>query len=381
MESQKNITNSKNEIDNMVKEVTCVLRNHLVNLVKNNQDMSETMDILHGLPVIKNLQSENTDLKKKIVELNSEIAVLKNDLISSQKKEVLEVVTSLQLEVSEIKKITLNKPFIVGSVESEEDNILLQIPSQNDNLGYTFDNHSTTEDGFSTSEYNKNIEHIIVKKKDMGETNKSDVISTFEDKQDKLVKNIDEISLATNNEDSLDKDVDEDDSGKDLLKLKEKMIQERMKLDEDADDDGLVSEKDEEVEEGDDAEEVDEEEDDEEDDEEVDEEEDDEEVDEEEDNEEEDNEEEVEEEVEEGEEVEEEEDDEEEDAEDNEEVVESDDDIETEDDDSEEVEEWEFKGKKYYITGSENGCIFEYLENEEIGEEIGHIKNSKVFFS
>merc|ERR1712166_819271 len=173
MESQKTWANntSKNEIDNMVNEVTCVLRNHLINLVKNNHDMSETIDVLNKLPVIKNLQLENTNLKKKIVELNSEIAVLKSDLLSSQINNSSSK-AHLQLEVSEIKKITLNKPFIVGSVESE-DNILLQMPSQNNDLRYVFDNHLTDEDGFSTSEHNKSIEPIIVKKKDTVRINES----------------------------------------------------------------------------------------------------------------------------------------------------------------------------------------------------------------
>merc|ERR1712166_86464 len=189
MESQKTMTNntSKNEIDNMVNEVTCVLRNHLINLVKNNHDMSETIDVLNKLPVIKNLQLENTNLKKKIVELNNEIAVLKSDLLSSQINNSSSK-AHLQLEVSEIKKITLNKPFIVGSVESE-DNILLQIPSQSNDLRYVFDNHLTVVDEFSTSENNKSIEPIIVKKKDIVRTNEFDTISTIEDKETKLVEN------------------------------------------------------------------------------------------------------------------------------------------------------------------------------------------------
>jgi len=200
MESQKTMTNSKNEIDSMVEEVTCVLRNHLINLVKTNHDMSETMDILHKLPVIKNLQLENTNLKKKIVGLNSEIAVLKSDLFSSQINNSSSK-AHLQLEVSEIKKITLNKPFIMGSVESEEDNILLQMPSQNNDLRYL-----TALDEI----LDKNDEPIIVKKKDIMETNKSDAISTIVEEQPKLVKNSGEINLATSNGGSLDETDEED---------------------------------------------------------------------------------------------------------------------------------------------------------------------------
>jgi len=57
---------------------------------------------------------------------------------------------------------------------------------------------------------------------------------------------------------------------------------------------------------------------------------------------------------------------------------------EEDDDDEEEeleVDEWKYKGAQYYITDRANGRIFEYLEGGDIGEEIGYLKKSKVFFS
>ena len=74
------------------------------------------------------------------------------------------------------------------------------------------------------------------------------------------------------------------------------------------------------------------------------------------------------------------EDDEEDEAE--EEVDEDDEEDEAEDDDEElEVEEIKIEGKMYYCTGKENGVLFEYCEDGEIGEEIGHLEDGAVFFS
>jgi len=55
---------------------------------------------------------------------------------------------------------------------------------------------------------------------------------------------------------------------------------------------------------------------------------------------------------------------------------------EDEDEDEElEVEEIKIEGKMYYCTGKENGVLFEYCEDGEIGEEIGHLEDGAVFFS
>ena len=45
------------------------------------------------------------------------------------------------------------------------------------------------------------------------------------------------------------------------------------------------------------------------------------------------------------------------------------------------VEEIVLEGKKYYTTDKDNGIIYEYLEDGEIGEEIGRLEEGKLFLS
>ena len=45
------------------------------------------------------------------------------------------------------------------------------------------------------------------------------------------------------------------------------------------------------------------------------------------------------------------------------------------------VEEILLNDKKYYTNDPRNGIIFEYLEDEEIGEEIGYLENGQLFIS
>ena len=60
------------------------------------------------------------------------------------------------------------------------------------------------------------------------------------------------------------------------------------------------------------------------------------------------------------------------------------DDGEEEDDDEEdeevEVEELVIDGKTYYTDDSKNGSLFEYLEDGEIGDIVGHLENGSGFF-
>ena len=52
-----------------------------------------------------------------------------------------------------------------------------------------------------------------------------------------------------------------------------------------------------------------------------------------------------------------------------------------EEEDEFEVEEIKFDDSIYYTNDSKNGVIFEYLEDAEIGDEIGYLKNGKLFIS
>ena len=46
-----------------------------------------------------------------------------------------------------------------------------------------------------------------------------------------------------------------------------------------------------------------------------------------------------------------------------------------------EVEEVEIDDKMYYTDNKENGVLYEYLPDGEIGDEVGHLENGHVFFS
>lgn len=51
----------------------------------------------------------------------------------------------------------------------------------------------------------------------------------------------------------------------------------------------------------------------------------------------------------------------------------------TEEDDNE-VFEKSFNNKKYYVTDHLNGCIYEFINSDEVGKKIGFIKNGIAFF-
>jgi hypothetical protein len=374
--NEPNNTNDSEDIDNMVLEVSNVLRNHLVNIFKNIKDDSATLEILNQLPMVKKMNENNKFLKTKIVELNSEIAVLKNDLSNYTNREKHNK-QHLSLNVSELDCDDAN-----GKVKQI---ILSNNIYKNNNLELTafMTNNIGDEDDVSSED-----EDLEMRAKKLQE------------KQDQEEEEAEGAEEARNEEERIAMGFKTED---------EKIEEERIAMGFNTNEDDV-----EKVEDGqDDEEEVDEEEVDEE---EVDEEEvDEEEVDEEEVDEEEDDEEEVDEEEEE--EDEEEEDDEEEDDEEEEEDDEEEDDeekkksevkldevidlknvdnknlnmekeIETEEEEYEEeeeddleVEEWVYDKKNYYITDANNGIIFESLENDEIGEEVGYFKNGEVFFS
>ena len=77
---------------------------------------------------------------------------------------------------------------------------------------------------------------------------------------------------------------------------------------------------------------------------------------------------------------EEEEDEEVEDANDEEEV-EDEEENEEEEEEEEEVEEIEIDGEMYYTTNKKNGIIYEYLSDEEVGDEVGHLEEGILFLS
>ena len=54
---------------------------------------------------------------------------------------------------------------------------------------------------------------------------------------------------------------------------------------------------------------------------------------------------------------------------------------EEEEDEEEEVEEIEIDGEMYYTTDKMNGIIYEYLKDEEVGDEVGHLEDGILFLS
>ena len=63
--NESNNTNDSEDIDNMVLEVSNVLRNHLVNIFKNIKDDSATLEILNQLPMVKKM-NENVSRADRI---------------------------------------------------------------------------------------------------------------------------------------------------------------------------------------------------------------------------------------------------------------------------------------------------------------------------
>ena len=45
------------------------------------------------------------------------------------------------------------------------------------------------------------------------------------------------------------------------------------------------------------------------------------------------------------------------------------------------VEEIVIDGTRYYTTDSNNGVVYEFLENEDIGDELGKLQNGVLFLS
>ena len=54
---------------------------------------------------------------------------------------------------------------------------------------------------------------------------------------------------------------------------------------------------------------------------------------------------------------------------------------EEEEEEEEEVEEIEIDGEMYYTTDKKNGIIYEYLQDEEVGDEVGHLEDGILFLS
>ena len=258
------------DIDNMVDEVSNVLRTHLINIIKNIKDDSVTLKILSQLPIVKNLQLENIMLRKTIIEYKSEIAVLRNDLSS---KNTHQIPPHLSLNVSEmnvdgandVKQIILNdNPFLLGCEDEEEEECVNKQHNVIDDMNNDHGGEEAESEAESESE----------EEEEEAEEEADEVVEEAEEEADEVVEEAEEEADESVEVNSAENDRDKE------IETEEDQV----------------------------------------------------------------------------------------------------DDEEDEEDDLE-VEEWEHKGIAYYITDKTDGPIFECLEDEEIGEEIGYFKKGKVFFS
>ena len=352
------------EITPMVEEISNILKSKLqlcFNTIQNNN--ADTVKILNQLPLVK--------------ELRHEIIVLKN------KNKIL--IEQLNATCPTPSTITWSTEYPSSVCHTQTQNCCggfdpnIGLATQQGGLGNTpiyNDKSEPTEEERSLdmgvlwpAPIKKRINLEITELSKQNTSNSSSVLAEFLNSNISKHNNIE--SQETNNnvedeEDEEDEEEEDDEAEEDE--------------EEDEGDDEDEEEEDDEAEE-DEGEEDDEDE--EEEDEEVEDEEEDEEAEDEQDEQEEDDEED-----EEDEQDEQEEDDEEDEEDEQEEEVEEDKkekNIETEDGDDdeydeedEEVEVWEKDGKKYYITDENNGIVYNYDDDSDIGEELGTIKNGVI---
>jgi hypothetical protein len=412
MELQHEQTTQIN-IKNMMTDVHSVIENHfnkmLSELNEKNKDMLTTYNLLQNLPIIKKLEIKLNKANNDIDLLKSGFAEFKDGFNkkdikdSNMKLNTIELDNGKSVSIIEIehlvsdavqkKEITEYQGYAyVGIDVSDEDSDNEDILSNShDSVDTEIQNCINSEEKQEWNEYSS----LLTNKLHISEWKESVVpgvekVTENEYMATKMVdgtnvvigtyyterKAMEAIANSKNVNQTEKLEVDKNMEVKEEVAEDEEVDEDEVEEDEEVDEDE-VEEEDEEVED-----EVEEE------DEEVEEDEEEEEVEEEEEYEEvEEDEEEVEEEAEEEKEVEEDEEEEEVEEEEEYEEVEEDEveeDEEEEDEESdeeEEVEEIKIKGVKYYATDSKNGILYEFMEDGDIGDEIGHLKNGAVFFS
>jgi len=391
------------EVGEMMTEVSKVITSHLYKLVnkfeEDKKNMVSTVEILKKLPIIKELEDklktaeeENAKLRSKIKELlasssQSKKITLQTEEINESDKPVSysEIDALVETQVKNKENATKDEPnynystYLANQSDTDtSDNESDASEIDTSEMYHVYDSNTLLGKWNAKEDSSKNKTSYDAKVLELAKANYAKYYN--KEKKDVTTKEIEDSSAGVEGwgEPMEFETVDEELGPAELAKDVAQNEEEDEEL-VDTDEEIVAGESDneaaneEEVGEEEDEEEDEEEEDDEEDDdeeedeeEEVDEEEDEEDEDVDEDDEEEDEEEEVD----------------EEDDEEDEDVDEDDEEDEAEDDDEElEVEEIKIEGKMYYCTGKENGVLFEYCEDGEIGEEIGHLEDGAVFFS
>jgi len=391
------------EVGEMMTEVSKVITSHLYKLVnkfeEDKKNMVSTVEILKKLPIIKDLEDklkkaeeENSKLRSKIKELLDNSSQTKQ--ITLQTEEINE--SDKPVSYSEIDALVETQVKNKENATKDEPNYNYSTYLANQSDTDTSDNESDASE-IDTSEmyhvYNSSTLLGTWKTKKDSTENKSSYDQKVvelakanyakyynKEKKDVTIKEIEDSSAGIEGwGEPMDFEaVEEDAAGAASGAAEEARNEEEEEVeDEDEDEDEEEDDGEEEVEDEDDEEEDDEDEEDEE-------EEEDEEDDEDEEDEDEDDEDEDEDEDEDDgeEEVEEDEDEDEEDGGDEEDEAEKEENDEEDEEDEElEVEEIKIEDKLYYCTGKDNGLLFEYCEDGEIGDEIGHLEDGAVFFS
>ena len=320
-------------VNNIISEINDVLKKHLVSIIeKNKNDKDGFENFIKNLPFIKNIIEENKLLKQENEMHKKQVVFLNNNLASLSKK-----YTELFF-----KNNKLIASVHIKNVEKTENN-------DKSNIELIVDDTKSERTDIDENDIIKEVEENLEKKRNQMEKtsvylnnyelDEEKTFSAEEMKEDIEVKKI----LITDDLDDGDLD-DCVDFHKSILLAQKAGDYATIDT---ASDEGVVEEDEEVVEE---------------------EEEEDEKDDVEEEDEEEDEKDDVEEEDEKDDEKDDEEEEEEEDEKDDEEV-------EEEEEDEEEVVEIDFEGSKYYGNEEAVGKIYEYLEDGDIGDEVGHYVN------
>jgi len=414
------------EVGEMMTEVSKVITSHLYKLVnkfeEDKKNMVSTVEILKKLPIIKELEDklkkaeeENAKLRSKIKELlarssQSKKITLQTEEINESEKPVSysEIDALVETQVKNKENATKDEPnynystYLANQSDTDtSDNESDASEIDTSEMHHVYDSSTLLGSWNTREDSTKNKSSYDPKVLELAKSNYAKYYN--KEKKDVTIKEIEDSSAGIEGwgESMVIEAVEEElgpaELAKEAAQNEEDGDEEQVDTDEEivaVESDDEIEEKqveDDEAEYDDEAEEDEAEEDEAEEDDEVEEEEDDEaEEDEAEEDEAEEDEAEEDDEVEEEEDDEaeedeaEEEDDEVEEGEEEDEVADDDEAEEDEaaDDDEElEVEEIKIEGKMYYCTGKENGLLFEYCEDGEIGDEIGHLEDSAVFFS
>ena len=281
------------EVSKMMSEVSEVITSHLNNFVdrfeENNKTMVSTVEILKELPIIKDLEDRLAKVTAENIQLKDKIKEMKNNkkhiMLQTEEINVGEVPVSYSeidaLVTTQVQNKSLESTQYSGGLymdymanqsdtdtsdsDSADDNDenpekkWLHTPVQGTLLGTWSEKKDSNKGPAELARDEEGVVEIITKEADEEEEAEEEDADEEEDEVDEEDEEVDDEDEEVDEAEEDEDDVSVETDGELMVQLKKKMIEERMKLDEDADDDGLVSENDEEEDEADEADETDEE--------------------------------------------------------------------------------------------------------------------------